>query len=60
MNWIDMVEDRDKWRALVNTLMNLRVTLSLGKFMISYITGGFSRRAQLRGVSYTTSLPRKL
>jgi hypothetical protein len=25
MNWIDLVQDRDQWRALVNTLMNLWV-----------------------------------
>jgi hypothetical protein len=25
MDWIDMTEDRDQWRALVNTVMNLRV-----------------------------------
>jgi hypothetical protein len=25
MNWIDLAQDRDKWRALVNTAMNLRV-----------------------------------
>jgi hypothetical protein len=23
MDWIDLVEDRDQWRALVNTVMNL-------------------------------------
>jgi hypothetical protein len=25
MDWIDLAEDRDQWRALVNTVMNLRV-----------------------------------
>jgi hypothetical protein len=25
MDWIDAAEDRDRWRALVNGVMNLRV-----------------------------------
>jgi hypothetical protein len=25
LDWIDVTEDRDRWRALVNTLMNLQV-----------------------------------
>jgi hypothetical protein len=25
MDWIDLVQERDRWRALVNTVMNLRV-----------------------------------
>jgi hypothetical protein len=25
MDWIDLAEDRDRWRTLVNALMNLRV-----------------------------------
>jgi hypothetical protein len=24
VDWIDLAQDRDRWRALVNTLMNLR------------------------------------
>jgi hypothetical protein len=25
VDWIDMAQDRDRWRALVNAIMNLRV-----------------------------------
>jgi hypothetical protein len=25
MDWIDLVQDGDQWRVLVNTVMNLRV-----------------------------------
>jgi hypothetical protein len=25
MDWIDLVQDRDQWRALGNTVMNLQV-----------------------------------
>jgi hypothetical protein len=32
--------------------MSLRVPENAGKFFSSYTTGGFSRRAQLHGVSY--------
>jgi hypothetical protein len=26
MDWIDMAQDRDQWKAVVNTVMNLRIT----------------------------------
>jgi hypothetical protein len=47
MDWIDLAQDRDQWRALVNTIMNLRVSKNARKFMSSCTIGGFSRRAQL-------------
>jgi hypothetical protein len=35
MDWIDMAQDRDRWRALVSAVMNLRVSLNAGNFLTS-------------------------
>jgi hypothetical protein len=51
MDWIDLAQDRDQWRALVNTVMKLQVPQTFWKFLSSCTTGGLSRRAWLHEVS---------
>jgi hypothetical protein len=47
VNWIDMAQDRDQWRALVNTILNLRVPSNAGGFLRGCTIDSSSRRAQL-------------
>jgi hypothetical protein len=51
-DWIDLAGDRDRWRTLLNTAMNLRVPYIVGKFLSSCTTSGFSRRAQVHVVCW--------
>jgi hypothetical protein len=42
--WIDQLQDRDYWRVLVNTVMNLRAEYAVRKVLSNYTTGSFRRR----------------
>jgi hypothetical protein len=35
MDWIQLAEDRNQRRVLMNTVMNLRVPYNIGKFLSS-------------------------
>jgi hypothetical protein len=51
VDWIGVVQDRDKWRNFVKTAMNLRVSLNAVKLSSGLITGGLSSGAQLHRLS---------
>jgi hypothetical protein len=51
VDWIGLAQDRDRWRALVDSLLNLRVPLNAGKLSSGLASSGLSSSVQLHRVS---------
>jgi hypothetical protein len=51
MDWIELDEDRYRWRTFVSAMMNLWVPQNAGNFLTSCKPVSFSSRTLLHGVS---------
>ena len=51
VDWMDLTQDRHKWRAVARNVMNLRVPENTENFFISWRTASFSSRTLLYGFS---------
>jgi hypothetical protein len=51
VDWIGLTKDRNRWRDLVNSVLNLRVPGNAGKLSSGLASSGLSSSAQLHTVS---------
>jgi hypothetical protein len=51
VDWIGLAKDRNRWRALVNLVLNLRVPWNAGKLSSGLTSSGLSNSVQLHRVS---------
>ena len=55
VDWINLAQNRDRWWAVVNVVMNLRVSKLGGNLVTSWGTVKFKSRSRLHGVGWLSS-----
>jgi hypothetical protein len=51
IDWIDLVQNTDRWQVLVIAVMKFRVPWSAGNILTRYVPVSFPERTQFQGVS---------